>query len=127
MRGFVLSRSFFAGSQRYGAVWQGDNMGTWQHLAVSIPMLLSNGIAGMAFNGGKQPILYFSNIQDGWLSEMYCFSQPMSADSLVILRPSSWSDGIKPEHSSLSSELMLTSTPNVESRTFLMSRSEDIL
>ncbi|KNZ43807.1 hypothetical protein VP01_984g6 [Puccinia sorghi] len=51
MRGFVLSRSFFAGSQRYGAVWQGDNMGTWQHLAVSIPMLLSNGIAGMAFNG----------------------------------------------------------------------------
>ncbi|POV94665.1 hypothetical protein PSTT_16731 [Puccinia striiformis] len=51
MRGFVLSRSFFAGSQRYGAIWQGDNMGTWQHLAVSIPMLLSNGIAGMAFNG----------------------------------------------------------------------------
>ncbi|KAA1073417.1 hypothetical protein PGT21_011415 [Puccinia graminis f. sp. tritici] len=51
MRGFVLSRSFFAGSQRYGAIWQGDNMGTWQHLAVSIPMLLSNSIAGMAFNG----------------------------------------------------------------------------
>lgn len=51
LRGFVLSRSFFAGSQRYGAIWQGDNMGTWQHLAVSIPMLLSNGIAGMAFNG----------------------------------------------------------------------------
>ncbi|OAV96772.1 hypothetical protein PTTG_12077, partial [Puccinia triticina 1-1 BBBD Race 1] len=51
MRGFVLSRSFFAGSQRYGAIWQGDNMGTWPHLAVSIPMLLSNSIAGMAFNG----------------------------------------------------------------------------
>ncbi|MBW0472288.1 hypothetical protein O181_012003 [Austropuccinia psidii MF-1] len=51
MRGFVLSRSFFAGTQRYGAIWQGDNMGTWDHLAVSIPMLLSNGIAGMAFNG----------------------------------------------------------------------------
>ncbi|KAG0145571.1 hypothetical protein CROQUDRAFT_93686 [Cronartium quercuum f. sp. fusiforme G11] len=51
MRGFVLSRSFFAGSQRYGAIWQGDNLGTWDHLKVSIPMLLSNAIAGMAFNG----------------------------------------------------------------------------
>ncbi|EGG04914.1 family 31 glycoside hydrolase [Melampsora larici-populina 98AG31] len=51
MRGFVLSRSYFAGSQRYGAIWQGDNMGTWDHLKVSIPMLLSNAIAGMAFNG----------------------------------------------------------------------------
>lgn len=53
MRGFVLSRSYFAGSQRYGAIWQGDNMGTWEHLKVSIPMLLSNAIAGMAFNGGQ--------------------------------------------------------------------------
>ncbi|KAH9824657.1 family 31 glycoside hydrolase [Melampsora americana] len=51
MRGFVLSRSYFAGSQRYGAIWQGDNMGTWDHLKVSVPMLLSNAIAGMAFNG----------------------------------------------------------------------------
>ncbi|CAH7671577.1 glycosyl hydrolases family 31-domain-containing protein [Phakopsora pachyrhizi] len=51
MRGLVLSRGFFAGTQRYGPIWQGDNMGTWDHLAVSIPMLLSNGIAGIAFNG----------------------------------------------------------------------------
>lgn len=51
MRGFVLSRSFYAGTQRYGAIWQGDNLGTWEHLAVSIPMLLSNGLAGMAFQG----------------------------------------------------------------------------
>ena len=52
-RPFVLSRSFFAGSQRFGAIWTGDNMGTWEHLAGSVPMILSNSIAGMTFNGGK--------------------------------------------------------------------------
>ncbi|KZV89419.1 glycoside hydrolase family 31 protein, partial [Exidia glandulosa HHB12029] len=51
MRPFVLSRSFFAGSQRFGAIWTGDNMGTWEHMAVGIPMVLSNGIAGMTFAG----------------------------------------------------------------------------
>ncbi|KAF8342699.1 glycoside hydrolase family 31 protein [Cantharellus anzutake] len=50
-RPFVLSRSFFAGSQRFGAIWTGDNLGTWEHMAVGIPMTLSNGIAGMTFAG----------------------------------------------------------------------------
>lgn len=52
-RPFVLSRAFFAGSQRYGAIWTGDNMGTWEHLAVATPMILANSIAGMTFNGGR--------------------------------------------------------------------------
>ncbi|KAF8589491.1 glycoside hydrolase family 31 protein [Ramaria rubella] len=50
-RPFVLSRSFFAGSQRFGAIWTGDNLGTWEHMSVGIPMVLSNGIAGMTFSG----------------------------------------------------------------------------
>ncbi|KAH9976092.1 alpha glucosidase [Lactifluus volemus] len=50
-RPFVLTRSFFAGSQRYGAMWTGDNLGTWDHMAVGIKMVLSNGIAGMPFAG----------------------------------------------------------------------------
>jgi len=52
-RPFVLTRSFFAGSQRYSAMWTGDNLGTWEHMAVGIKMVLSNGIAGMAFAGCK--------------------------------------------------------------------------
>jgi hypothetical protein len=52
-RPFVLTRSFFAGSQRAGAMWTGDNMGTWEHMAVGIKMVLANGIAGMAFVGCK--------------------------------------------------------------------------
>ncbi|KAJ3857710.1 glycoside hydrolase family 31 protein [Lentinula lateritia] len=50
-RPFVLTRSFFAGSQRVGAMWTGDNLGTWDHMAVGVKMVLANGIAGMAFAG----------------------------------------------------------------------------
>ncbi|KAH7103191.1 alpha-glucosidase [Auriculariales sp. MPI-PUGE-AT-0066] len=50
-RPFVLSRSFFAGSQRHGAIWTGDNLATWSHLTVGLPMLLTNNIAGMMFCG----------------------------------------------------------------------------
>ncbi|KAJ7996613.1 hypothetical protein DPEC_G00238870 [Dallia pectoralis] len=50
-RPFVLSRSFFAGSQRYGAVWTGDNAAEWGHLKVSIPMCLSLSLVGISFCG----------------------------------------------------------------------------
>ncbi|XP_061541216.1 neutral alpha-glucosidase AB isoform X2 [Phycodurus eques] len=50
-RPFVLTRGFFAGSQRYGAVWTGDNAAEWGHLKISIPMCLSMGLVGIAFCG----------------------------------------------------------------------------
>ncbi|XP_041099334.1 neutral alpha-glucosidase AB isoform X2 [Polyodon spathula] len=50
-RPFVLSRAFFAGSQRYGAVWTGDNAAEWDHLRISLPMCLSLGLAGISFAG----------------------------------------------------------------------------
>lgn len=50
-RPFVLTRSFYAGSQRFGAMWTGDNLGTWDHMAAGIYMVLANGIAGMTFAG----------------------------------------------------------------------------
>ncbi|THG94704.1 hypothetical protein EW026_g6814, partial [Hermanssonia centrifuga] len=51
MRPFVLTRSFYAGSQRFGAMWTGDNLGTWEHMAVGIKMVLSLNIAGFSFSG----------------------------------------------------------------------------
>ena len=51
-RSFVLSRAFFAGSQRWGSVWTGDNMGTWEHLDNSQAQLLSLSISGLPFVGG---------------------------------------------------------------------------
>ena len=50
-RPFVLSRAFFAGTQRIGAIWTGDNSADWDHLAVSVPMVLSIGVSGLPFNG----------------------------------------------------------------------------
>ncbi|KAG5263471.1 hypothetical protein AALO_G00265190 [Alosa alosa] len=50
-RPFVLTRAFFAGSQRYGAVWTGDNAAEWDHLKISIPMCLSLGLVGISLCG----------------------------------------------------------------------------
>jgi len=51
MRPFVLSRALFAGSQRFGAVWTGDNTAHWSHLRASIPMILSLQLTGIMFSG----------------------------------------------------------------------------
>ena len=50
-RPFVLSRSFYAGSQRWGAIWTGDNACKWDHLEAAMPMLLSLGLCGITFSG----------------------------------------------------------------------------
>ncbi|XP_068834199.1 neutral alpha-glucosidase AB isoform X2 [Capricornis sumatraensis] len=50
-RPFVLSRAFFAGSQRFGAVWTGDNAAEWDHMKISISMCLSLGLVGLSFCG----------------------------------------------------------------------------
>jgi len=34
-----------------GAMWTGDNLANWDHLAVSIPMILNQGISGFPFAG----------------------------------------------------------------------------
>jgi alpha-glucosidase len=51
LRIFVLSRSGYAGIQRYAAKWTGDNTASWEHLALNIPMSLGLGISGVPFNG----------------------------------------------------------------------------
>ena len=48
---FVLSGSFFAGSQRVDKVWTGDNTMDWDQLRVFVPMLLTLGLTIMAFFG----------------------------------------------------------------------------
>jgi len=39
-RPFVLTRAGFVGSQRYAATWTGDNLSNWEHLHMSISMVL---------------------------------------------------------------------------------------
>jgi alpha-glucosidase len=50
-RPFVLARANFIGGQRYAAAWTGDNTANWEHLGISIPMLLNLGMSGQPFVG----------------------------------------------------------------------------
>jgi alpha-glucosidase len=50
-RPFVLTRAGFAGIQRYAAAWTGDNVSSWEHLAMAIPMCLNFGLSGQPFVG----------------------------------------------------------------------------
>lgn len=50
-RPFILSRAAYAGIQKYAAVWTGDNHSWWEHLEMSVPMLLGLGMSGVPFVG----------------------------------------------------------------------------
>lgn len=76
-RPFVLSRALFAGSQRYGAVWTGDNTADWDHLRVSIPMVLTLGLTGMSFSGGYCPS------QDVFIISLF-FSSHIHSQSIYL-------------------------------------------
>ncbi len=50
-RAFVLTRSSFAGGQRYAAVWSGDATADWSSLRQSVSMMLGLGVSGFPFVG----------------------------------------------------------------------------
>ena len=50
-RAFVMTRASYAGGQRYAVTWTGDNSSTWNHLKLSISMLLNLGMSGFAYSG----------------------------------------------------------------------------
>lgn len=77
-RPFVLTRAGFAGVQRYSAVWTGDNVSSWDHLALTIPMLTNMGVSGIplvgadvgGFSGNPSPELYARWLQAAALTPM---------------------------------------------------------
>eukprot|EP00658_Telonema_sp_P-2_P005120 TRINITY_DN11924_c0_g1_i1.p1 TRINITY_DN11924_c0_g1~~TRINITY_DN11924_c0_g1_i1.p1 ORF type:complete len:178 (-),score=50.52 TRINITY_DN11924_c0_g1_i1:169-702(-) len=69
-RPFILTRSFFAGSQRYCAMWTGDNMAKWDHLEKSIPMLLTLSLSNFPFVGADVGGFFFnpsSELMTRWM------------------------------------------------------------
>ncbi len=50
-RTFVVTRSGWAGLQRYAMNWMGDNTSTWEHLRLTVPMIANLGLSGLAFTG----------------------------------------------------------------------------
>ena len=75
-RPFIITRSTYAGGQRYAAQWSGDNYGTWDHLRLSMPMLNGMGLSGLSFVGADiggimpvpSPELYTRWMQTGLLT-----------------------------------------------------------
>ena len=57
-RPFVLSRSFFLGSQRYSGIWTGDSQTNYENVEMSVNMLLSLGVSGIVFGGCDIPGFY---------------------------------------------------------------------
>lgn len=50
-RPFLVTRAGFSGVQRYAAVWTGDNRSFWEHLQMSLPMIMNLGLSGVPFAG----------------------------------------------------------------------------
>ncbi len=50
-RPFVMTRASYAGGQRYGSTWTGDNSATWNHLRQSITQILNLGLSGFSLAG----------------------------------------------------------------------------
>jgi len=73
-RPLVITRSTYAGGQRYSAVWTGDNTSTWDHLVMSVPEIMGMGLSGLALagadiggfaGGGASPELYARWLETG--------------------------------------------------------------
>ncbi|MFB6455877.1 TIM-barrel domain-containing protein [Chitinophaga sp. Hz27] len=50
-RPFVLTRAAYAGSQRYAALWTGDNRAEEDHMLLGVRLLSSLGLSGYSFTG----------------------------------------------------------------------------
>lgn len=77
-RPFVLTRAGYAGVQRYSAVWTGDNVATWEHLRLSLTMLMNMSVSGVTFvgsdvggfSGNPSPELYTRWLQAAALTPL---------------------------------------------------------
>ncbi|MCS6991504.1 MAG: DUF4968 domain-containing protein [Chitinophagales bacterium] len=99
-RPFVITRAGYAGMQRYGCTWTGDNQATWAHLKLASLMLQRLSLSGVSFAGSDisgfvgncEPELYVRWIQLGVFSP---FMRVHSAGNSNQREP--WTFGVKVE------------------------------
>ena len=80
-RPYILSRSGYAGIQRYAQTWAGDNDTSWKSLRYNIPTMLGMGLSGVANQGcdiggfqGPAPDaeLFVRWVQNGIFQPRFC-------------------------------------------------------
>lgn len=80
-RPYVLSRSGYAGIQRYAQTWAGDNRSEWSALKYNIPIMLGMSVSGVANQGcdiggfaGPAPDgeLFVRWVQNGVFQPRFC-------------------------------------------------------
>ena len=99
-RPFVLTRSGFAGIQRYAAVWMGDNSSLWEHLEMSMPQLCGMGLSGVPFVGVDIGGFWESGSAElfaRWieLGAFYPFSRGHSAEGTPQKEPWVWGEAVE--------------------------------
>ncbi len=88
-RPLIITRATYAGGQRYAAEWSGDNWGTWDHLRLSMPMLINMGLSSFQFSGADiggifpvpSPELYARWLQSGTLTP-FCWTHSVGPGNL---------------------------------------------
>ncbi len=97
-RPFILTRASFAGGHRFAAAWTGDNVSSWEHLQLAVPMCLGMSISGQPFVGSD--IGGFIGAPDGelyarWLQ--FSVFTPLMRTHTVIGSPDQepWSFGAR--------------------------------
>lgn len=67
LRPFILSRSYFFGSQKYGPMWTGDTQALLGEPYGSVNEMLSLGVAGHPFGGADIPGYKLVPPEDLWV------------------------------------------------------------
>lgn len=67
LRPFVLTRSFFLGSQKFGAYWTGDNYTEDVEVFGAVKMIIQNGIGGAIFGGADIPGFIGTPSEEMWI------------------------------------------------------------
>mmetsp|Transcript_8352 Transcript_8352/g.10176 ORF Transcript_8352/g.10176 Transcript_8352/m.10176 type:complete len:85 (-) Transcript_8352:23-277(-) len=67
LRPFVLTRSFFLGSQKWGTYWTGDNYTVDSEVRSAIQMIMLNGIGGNVMGGADVPGFIGDPSQEMWV------------------------------------------------------------
>lgn len=83
-RGYVWSVGGWAGTQRYSAVWSGDQSGDWEYIRFHIPTLIGAGLSGIPYATGDVDGIF------GGSAKTYVRDLQWKAFTPILMSMSGW-------------------------------------